>query len=238
MIGCTCRTCLSGDPRDKRLRSSLLVEWNGQNLVIDSGPDFRQQMLREEVKKLDAIVYTHAHKDHIAGLDDVRAFNFIHQKPMDLFAEELVIKQIRKEFAYVFAEHKYPGIPEVLIHRIDTRPFSVGTIRIIPIRAFHYHLPVLGFRIGGLTYITDANLIPEEEMKKIEGTRVLILNALRKRQHISHFTLGEAIGIMERIRPERGYLTHISHQMGPAEEIEKELPDGVHMAYDGLKLVL
>jgi len=238
VIGCRCRTCLSNDPRDKRLRSSLLVEWDGHHLVIDSGPDFRQQMLRENIRKLDAILYTHAHKDHIAGLDDVRAFNFIQQQPMDLYAEERVISQLQKEFAYIFAEKKYPGVPEVVIHPIGADPFRIGSLEVIPIRAVHYRLPVLGFRMGDLTYITDANYIPPEEMKKIEGSRVLILTALRKRRHISHFTLEEAVEIIRKIGPEQGWLTHISHQMGPAAEIERELAEGVHLAYDGLKIVV
>ncbi|MGC9472423.1 MAG: MBL fold metallo-hydrolase [Bacteroidales bacterium] len=238
VIGCMCRTCLSNDPRDKRLRSSLLVEWNGHRLVIDSGPDFRQQMLRENVRKLDAILFTHSHKDHIAGLDDIRAFNFIHQQPMDLYAEERVISQLRKEFAYIFAEKKYPGVPDVIIHPIGTDPFRIGSLEVIPIRAVHYRLPVLGFRMGDLTYITDANYIPPGEMKKIEGSRVLILTALRKRRHISHFTLEEAVEIIRKIGPEQGWLTHISHQMGPADEIERELPEGVHLAYDGLKITV
>ena len=215
-----------------------MIQAKGLTIVIDSGPDFRQQMLREKVKMLDAIVFTHAHKDHIAGLDDVRAFNFIHQRPMDLYAEERVIRQIEKEFAYVFAEFKYPGIPEVIVHEIGNEPFHINQLEIYPIRVMHARLPVLGFRIGDFTYITDASHIPAEEMERIRGTKILVINALRKRRHISHFTLEEATGIIHQVRPEQAYITHISHQMGPAEEVERELPDGIRLAYDGLKVDL
>jgi phosphoribosyl 1,2-cyclic phosphate phosphodiesterase len=234
VIACECRACQSTDPHDKRLRASVLVETGGQNLVIDTGPDFRYQMLRAGVKKLDAILLTHAHKDHIAGLDDVRAFNFINRKPIDIYAEEDVIADIRREFAYVFAEYKYPGIPQVIMHAITSLPFIIDGTQIIPIRALHFRLPILGFRIDDFCYITDASYIAPEEMEKMRGCRVLVINALRKRQHYSHFTLSEAINVIHAMNPRQAYITHISHQMGLHAEIEAELPQGISLAFDGL----
>jgi phosphoribosyl 1,2-cyclic phosphate phosphodiesterase len=236
VIACPCPVCNSGDEKDKRLRTSVLVEYEDKNIVIDTGPDFRQQMLRAEVKKLNAILYTHDHKDHIAGLDDVRAFNFIHQKAIDVFLEERVIPSIKREFSYIFSDKKYPGIPRVNLHIIDDFPFETVGIKIIPIRAFHYRLPVLGFRIGDFTYITDANYLPEEEKEKIIGSRFIVLNALRKEKHISHFTLSEAVRLINEFGPRRGFITHISHQMGLHEEVQKELPANILLAYDGLTI--
>lgn len=236
VIACNCRACQSTDPKDKRLRTSVLVNTGTIQVVIDSGPDFRQQMLNAEVRDLDAILFTHEHKDHIAGMDDVRAFNFINQKPVDVYAEQRVIEQIKQEFAYVFAEYQYPGIPQVVVHEIADKPFTVGGTEIIPIRVMHFRLPILGFRVGDFTYITDANHIEEEEIEKIKGTRYLVVNALRKRQHYSHFTVSEAIRLIEKIGPEQAYLTHISHQMGLHEEVQSELPPGISLAHDGLEL--
>ncbi len=214
-----------------------MVEIAGLTLVVDSGPDFRQQMLRENVKKLDAILYTHEHKDHIAGLDDVRAFNFVFQKPVDLYLEERVGGAIRREFPYVFDEYKYPGVPEINLHTIENKPFEIKGVKVIPVRAYHYRLPVFGFRIGDFTYITDANYIPGEEKKKIAGSRYITLNALRREKHVSHFTLSEALDIFKEFRPERGYITHVSHQMGLYSDIQRELPSGVMLAYDGLQVM-
>lgn len=236
VIGCNCAACRSADPRDNRLRSSIMIQWNGTTLVVDSGPDFRQQMLRENVRDVDAILFTHEHKDHTGGLDDVRSFNYLKQKPMDVFAEERVIRSLQQEFAYVFAEKKYPGVPQVELHEICNEPFEFAGIKIIPIRVLHYHLPVLGFRIGDFTYITDANYIPEEEKEKIAGSKFLVLNALRKQKHISHFTLDEAIKLASELSPRRCYLTHISHQLGLYEEIQNDLPPNVSLAYDGLQI--
>lgn len=236
VIACPCRVCRSDDDRDKRLRTSVLIETGDKVFVIDTGPDFRQQMLRADVKVLDAILYTHDHKDHIAGLDDVRAFNFVNQSAVDVYLEERVIPSIKREFSYIFAEKKYPGIPLVNLKKIDNLSFDIEGIQIVPIRAFHYRLPVLGFRIGDFTYITDANYLPEEEKEKIVGSRFMVVNALRKEKHISHFSLGEAIKLINEFSPRRGYITHISHQMGMHKEVEKELPPNIFLAYDGLSI--
>lgn len=207
-------------------------------LVIDTGPDFRQQMLRAEVKRLDAVLFTHEHRDHIAGLDDIRAFNFIQKSSMDVFAEERVIRAINSMFPYVFAEKKYPGIPRVAMHTISIEPFRIGPMEIIPVRLMHYHLPVLGFRIGDFAYLTDVSIIPEKEKEKLIGLKYLVISALRREDHVSHFSLSQATGLIGELNPMMGYLTHISHQMGPAKLLKKELPPGVLPAYDGLVLEL
>jgi len=234
VIACPCNVCQSFDPRDKRLRSSVLIETEGLTLVIDTGPDFREQMLRENAKSLDAILFTHEHKDHTAGLDDIRSFNYLKHKPIDVYAEERVVQSLKMEFAYVFAEKKYPGVPQIDIHVIDDHPFNIGPITVTPIRAMHYILPVLGFRIGDFTYITDTNYISEEEKEKIVGTKHLVISGLRKQKHLSHFSLGEAVALINEISPRRGYITHIGHQMGLYEEVQKELQPNIMLAYDGL----
>ncbi|HUW06900.1 MAG TPA: MBL fold metallo-hydrolase [Williamwhitmania sp.] len=234
VIACPCPVCQSTDEHDKRLRTSALVEVDGVNILIDAGPDFRQQMLRARVKQLDGILLTHEHKDHIGGLDDVRAFNFVNRKPMDIYAEERVQNALKQEYAYVFADQRYPGIPEMNLFNLDGYPFDVCGVKVQPIRCFHYKLPVFGFRIGDLTYITDANFISEEEKEKMVGTKYLVINALRKQKHISHFTLSEALKLVEELSPRKAFITHISHQMGFYEEIMAELPQNVCLAYDGL----
>lgn len=236
MITCDCPVCTSEDRKDKRLRSSVLVESATTSIVIDTGPDFRYQMLREKVSKLDAVIFTHEHKDHIAGLDDVRAFNFKQQADMPVYCTEAVERALWKEYDYIFQPEKYPGVPRVAIHRIHEQPFRIGDIDIIPIRVFHYKMPVLGFRIGDFTYITDANHIPESEMDKIKGSRVFVLNALRIEPHISHFNLEQALEIMEDVKPETGYLTHISHLLGKHADIEPTLPAYCKLAFDGLRI--
>jgi phosphoribosyl 1,2-cyclic phosphate phosphodiesterase len=238
MIGCTCPVCRSLDHRDQRLRVSVHVAVKGRSLVIDSGPDFRQQMLREQITHLDALLFTHEHKDHTAGLDDVRAYNFRQQQEMPVFAEPRVLRQIQQEFAYIFAEKKYPGVPQVRLHAIerDDEPFDVLGITVLPLRAMHHRLPVLGFRIGGFCYLTDANFIGPDTMEQLRDADVIVLNALRREEHISHFTLSQAVGILEELKPKRAFLTHISHQLGRHQAVEAELPDWIRLAYDGLKV--
>jgi phosphoribosyl 1,2-cyclic phosphate phosphodiesterase len=234
LIGCDCKVCQSTDEKDKRLRTSVLIEHNRNTFVIDTGPDFRQQMLREKVKNLNAVVFTHEHKDHIAGLDDVRAFNFLLKRPMDVYATERVQTAIKREFAYAFSDEKYPGIPQINLHTIENDNFVINGTTFTPIEVMHHKLPVKAFRIGNITYITDANFISEEEKEKIKGSEIIVINALRKEKHISHYTLNEAIDLMFELKPKRAYLTHISHQLGTHKEITEELPDWIQPAYDGL----
>ena len=237
VIACDCEVCLSSDSHDKRLRVSVLVEDNSRALVIDSGPDFRYQMLRAGVKHLDAILFTHEHKDHVAGLDDVRAFNYKQQTEIDVYAHKRVQNALKNEFHYIFSEAKYPGIPRLQLHEIkDNEPFSVSGIHIIPVSVMHFQLPVYGFRIGDFSYITDAKTISEPERDKIRGSKVLVINALQKEKHVSHLTFDEALHLAKEIGAEKTYLTHISHRLGIHKEISEELPDGVFLAYDGLEL--
>jgi len=239
LIACDCNVCTSQDSKDKRLRSSVLVRTSQTTLVVDTGPDFRQQMLRENVKILDAVLFTHEHKDHIAGLDDVRAYNFILKKKMPVYATERVIKALQREFYYIFNDEKYPGIPEIDIHLIDNQAFYIQDIHIQPVELLHYKLPVLGFIFNQrLAYITDANYISPPEKNKLKNLDVLIINALRREKHISHFTLQEALDIIQELQPKKAYLTHISHQLGTYKEVSKELPQNVFLAYDGLKITL
>lgn len=234
VIACECAACMSTDEHDKRLRTSLLYESNGTTLLFDAGPDFRQQMLREKVRQLDSILLTHEHKDHIAGLDDVRAFNYKSRDAIDIWAEDRVQKALRKEYSYVFSEYQYPGIPRMRLNNIPDDSFSINGISIVPVRVFHYRLPVLGFRIGNFAYITDANYIPEESKEKLFGVKYLVINALRKEKHISHFSLREAIDVIREVSPKKAWITHISHQMGLHKEVSGELPGGIVLAYDGL----
>lgn len=238
VIGCQCEICKSLDFRDKRLRSSIHIEVNEKSLVIDTGPDFRSQMLREGIKRLDAVFFTHEHKDHTAGLDDIRPFNFAQQMDIPIFGREQVLNQIRREFAYIFSSKKYPGTPQVETVQIDDEPFTFEGITITPIPVLHYNLPVLGFRIGNFTYITDANFIPDSSIDLIRGSEIVILNALQKTPHISHFTLNEAIEMSHILGGKQTYFTHISHKLGTHSDVEKELPDGIFLAHDGLQLSL
>jgi len=234
LIGCHCPVCRSDDPRDKRLRTSALLTIGGENYLIDAGPDFRQQMLTHQVEHLRAVLLTHEHVDHIFGLDDIRAFNWLQKRPTDIYAEQRVHTAIRRIFHYVFSKWQYPGIPRMELHDVEENPFLIGSAEFIPIRCYHHKLPVLGFRTGGLTYLTDVNAIPDRELEKIRGTRVLVVNALRHEKHISHFSLEEALGLVREIRPDTCYLTHISHSLGKHREVEETLPGNVFLAWDGL----
>ena len=238
MIGCDCAICTSKDPKDNRLRSSILVNTPGFTFVIDTTPDFRFQMLRTKTKRLDAVIFTHAHKDHIVGLDDVRAFNYLMQKPMNVYASARTNEALKKDFYYAFGENKYPGVPELILHTIDETPFTIGNTLLDPIKVWHHKMEVYGFRFNDFTYITDANKIDEDQKKKIIGSKVLVLNALRREPHISHFTLNEAIQLAEELQIPEVYFTHISHQLGLHQDVEAEIPDHIHLAYDGLEINL
>ncbi len=238
VIACECRVCTSINPKNNRLRSSLLVNVDGKNFVIDTGPDFRQQMLVNDVKMIEAVFFTHEHKDHIAGLDDVRAFNYRSKKDMEVYATLQVQEALKRDFYYAFTEYKYPGVPQINLNLLTDDPIAFNGEQIIPINVMHYKMPVKAFRIGGLTYITDANFIEDKEVAKIEGTEVLVLNALRREPHISHFTLEEALAFIEQIQPKRAYLTHISHLLGDHHQVSNELPENVFLAYDGLEIEL
>jgi phosphoribosyl 1,2-cyclic phosphate phosphodiesterase len=234
MIGCGCEVCTSPDEKDKRLRSSILVQSDTTTFVVDTTPDFRYQMLRLSVKYLDAVLFTHPHKDHIAGLDDVRAYNFFMQKPMQVYANTLTEEALRRDFYYAFLESKYPGVPEIEMITIDETPFKIGDIDVTPILVWHHKMPVYGYRFGDFTYITDANRIDEKEKEKIKGSKVLVLNALRKKQHISHFTLDEATALVTELNIPQAFFTHVSHQLGFHQLINSVLPRHIQLAYDGL----
>jgi phosphoribosyl 1,2-cyclic phosphate phosphodiesterase len=236
VIGCACEVCTSLDYRDKRLRSSVYVEDDDLSFVIDTGPDFRQQILRERINKLDAVVFTHEHKDHTAGLDDIRAFNYWQKMDMPVYAYQRVIEHLKKEFSYIFSDVKYPGIPRLDLYTIDKESFKIKNTEVIPIDVLHYKLPLFGYRIKDFTYITDANYISKEEIEKIKGTKVLVLNALQKASHISHFNLEQAIEMAQIIGAERTYFTHISHTLGAHQKVSLELPEKIFLSYDGLKV--
>jgi phosphoribosyl 1,2-cyclic phosphate phosphodiesterase len=236
LIGCSCRVCQSLDYRDKRLRTSILVKEGPLTLVVDAGPDFRQQMLRHRVSGLDALLITHEHKDHLAGLDDVRAFNYIQGKPMPVYSLQRVLDHIKVEFAYAFSEKKYPGVPQIHLNPVHEEPFEVGGMMIQPILVMHARLPVLGFRMGNFTYVTDCNFLSEEARNIIRGSSVLVLNALQNEPHVSHFTLQEAIQVARELEVPRVFFIHMSHRLGLHGEIDKELPEGIKLAYDGLEI--
>ena len=239
VIACNCKVCTSENPKDKRLRCSILISYNNENFVIDSGPDFRYQMLRENVQTLRAVLFTHEHKDHISGLDDVRAFNFKEERDMEVFCSNRVEAALRREFHYVFDENKYPGVPLIQLHTINKEKFILpGGLEVLPIEVMHYKMPVLAYRINDFAYITDAKTISIEEKEKLKGVKVLIVNALRVQEHISHFNLVEALQLIDEIKPEKAYLTHISHLFGTHDEIQALCPPNVYPAYDGLKIAL
>lgn len=237
-IGCTCAVCVSNNPKDSRLRCSVWIEVDQQHLIIDTSSDFRQQMLREKVPQIDAILFTHAHKDHVSGLDDIRAYNAMQQCAIPAYANVQTATQIQEEFSYIFREPKYPGIPQLDLQIINEKPFLIGQTKIIPIEVIHYKLPIFGYRIKDFTYITDASFITDTMKQRIKGTKTLVINALRKEQHISHFTLAEALAVIEEVQPEVAYLTHMSHQMGLYDEVSQELPTNVFFAYDGLSFTV
>ncbi len=237
LIACNCRVCASVNLHDNRLRSSVLIQKEGTTVVIDTGPDFRQQMLREKVLSLDAVLYTHEHKDHIAGMDDVRGFNYILKRPMDIYCTPSVLNALKREFYYVFSEDKYPGIPEINVNTlVNLLPFKIKGLLFTPVQCMHARMPVLGFRVDDFAYITDANYISDQEKEKLKGLKVIVLNALRNEPHLSHFTLAEAINLVEELKPEKAYFTHISHQLGLHEEVNLKLPQNCSLAYDGLKI--
>ena len=237
VIGCECAVCLSSDSRDKRLRTSVLLEIGEKSIVIDSGPDFRYQMLREGVKNLDAIVFTHEHKDHVAGLDDVRAYNYWQKKPMDIYVNEDVETALRRVFHYAFDPEAQGGVPQLNIHRIDRSEFELGGENWLPIPVMHAEMEVVGFRIGDFAYVTDVNYISEESFKKLNGVKVLVISALRKFEHRSHYSLSEVLEVIERLKPQASYLTHMSHLIGKHEELRGELPENVYPAFDGLQII-
>ena len=238
VITCDCPVCVSTDLRDKRMRTSVMIEINGLTFVIDCGPDFRQQMLQQAVTNLDAVIFTHEHRDHIAGLDDVRAFNYVLNKKIDIYGTPQVMEAIRIEFPYIFSESRYFGAPQLTTHPIDDKPFTIMGVEFIPILVLHEKLPVTGFRVGDFTYITDASYISDAELEKVKGSRVIVLNALRNSKHVSHFSVGEAVEILKRLQPEAAFLTHLSHFVGLHEDVNKKLPDFIQLAYDGLEVVI
>jgi phosphoribosyl 1,2-cyclic phosphate phosphodiesterase len=238
-IGCTCAVCSSTDPKDKRLRSAIWIKSDTTSVIIDTGPDFRYQMLRAQVPHIDAVVYTHGHKDHVAGLDDIRAYNYWQESGIDLYADTFTTEVLKREFHYAFSGVNYPGIPVLNIKNIEaSQCFTIGDLIFQPIQVMHYKLPVLGFRIGNFTYITDANFIETAELEKIKGSEILVLNALRREQHISHFTLEEAIATAQSLEVPQTFFTHASHQLGLHHDLNAELPLGIQMAYDGLTLTI
>lgn len=239
VIACNCEVCTSTDKRNNRLRTSILIETEDKTIVVDSGPDFRYQLLREKVKDLDAVLFTHEHKDHIAGLDDIRPFNYLLHKVIDVYATERVQAALKREFYYIFAETKYHGLPQINLHMVNNgEAFQIGKNTIIPFEVMHHLLPITGYRIGDFTYITDAKTISAESFEKIAGTKILVLNALQKEPHISHFTLSEAIAFAQKVGAETTYLTHISHNLGLHDVVEKDLPSNIKLAYDGLTIQL
>ena len=236
IIGCNCKVCTSSNPKDKRLRSSVLISIKTHNILIDIGPDFRTQMLRTKKNEVSAIFLTHQHRDHTAGLDDIRPLYYSSRQPINIYAEQIVLNQIQSDFQYLFHGADYPGKPKFNLHVIDQNPFSIFNLRIIPIRVMHYKLPVLGYRIGNLSYITDANFISDKEKQKLKGTEILIVNSLQREKHISHYNLTDSLQLIDEVQPKKAYLTHLGHYMGLHDLVNKDLPKNVHLAYDNLKL--
>jgi phosphoribosyl 1,2-cyclic phosphate phosphodiesterase len=238
VVACPCDVCRSTNIKDQRLRSSILIEVDHQVILIDAGPDFRYQMLRAGAMKLDAILITHAHRDHIAGLDDVRSFNFIYRKSMDIYASAESQKEIKLEFSYAFGEADYPGLPKYNLKTITDKPFDINGTRVIPLSVLHRSMEVYGFRIGDFAYITDTNYIPGSTLAQLDGVKYMVVSAVRKEPHVSHYNLEQAVNILQFINPEVGYITHLSHLMGFHNAVERMLPDGIRLAYDGLEIYL
>ncbi len=238
VIGCKCEVCKSLDFKDKRFRTSIYVEVSGIHLIVDTGPDFRMQSLNNRIEQLDAVLYTHEHKDHTAGMDDIRSFNFLLKKDIPVYGRQQVLDTLKREFAYAFSENKYPGVPNINQVEVRNEPFQINEISILPIEGWHKDLPVFGYRIKDFAYLTDVNYVSEEEQQKLNGCDTLVVNALHRNKHYSHFNLEEALAFIDRVNPKKAYLTHISHQMGRHKDVEKELPDHIRIAYDGLKLTL
>ena len=238
VIACNCEVCISTNSKDNRLRSSVMIEVDDLNLVIDTGPDFRQQMLREKVEKVDSILFTHHHKDHVAGMDDVRAFNHKWKSDIPIYCNHATCEALKLEFPYIFSGFNYPGIPKVAINIIENKPFSIAKTIIYPIEVLHYKLPVLGFRIKNFVYLTDVSEISAIEKEKMKGADLIILDALRKKDHLSHFTLEQALSLLEELKPKQALLTHISHYMGLHDNVNRELPDHIRLAYDGQVVIL
>ncbi len=240
VIACGCAVCQSQDKRDRHLRTSALVETDeGKNILIDIGPDFREQMLREKVSHLDSILITHAHRDHVGGLDDIRSFNYVQHCKMEIFCNREARTAIERDYHYIFAYHEFPGLPEANLHELSgDEPFEAAGVEVMPVKAMHKDLPILGYRIGKLGYITDANHIEPRELDKLRGVDVLVVNALRKTKHFSHFCLEEALEVIKEVKPNRAYITHVSHEMGLYAEVNGELPEGVQIACDGEKVTI
>ena len=236
VVACNCEVCTSEDARDKRYRSSIMLTRGASNIIVDCGPDFRIQMLKHKVEDIDAVLFTHAHRDHIAGLDDIRAFNYILHKSIDIYGSQFTLDAIKEQFPYIFIPGRYFGAPQLNLHPITEAPFNINEFNFIPIQVMHQEMKVFGYRIDDFTYITDANYISQDELDKMRGSKIVVINALRNSRHVSHFSLGEALEILNEIKPEKAYLTHISHFLGKYEPVEQKLPDWVHLAYDGLQI--
>ncbi len=236
VVACNCEVCTSDNPRDKRYRTSVMLTSGNSNIIIDCGPDFRIQMLKHKVEDIDAVLFTHAHRDHIAGLDDIRAFNYILHKSIDIYGSQLTLDAIKEQFPYIFIPGRYFGAPQLNLHPITEESFGIGEFNFIPIQVMHQEMKVFGYRIDDFTYITDANFISPTEIEKIRGSKVIVINALRNSRHVSHFSLLEALDILNELKPEKAYLTHISHFLGKYDIVEPKLPTNIHLAYDGLQI--